>query len=76
MNMPSLKTVRQWLPFAGGAAFGLWVTLLVVLSLFSSEQPINSESSAAPVRGEGDCVRMPDGFLICDKLPKQTSAHP
>lgn len=71
MTLPSLKTLRQWLPFVCRGFLVLWVSLLVLLSLFpSTQEPMQPGASPLPAHGaKSGCVSMPDGFLICDDIP-------
>ena len=70
MNLPSLKTVKQWIPFVGSGLFLAWIALLTVLNLFRPKDAevgaINAAAPGSPARG---CVTMPDGIKVCDDVP-------
>jgi hypothetical protein len=65
-----LKLARRWMPMIGSAFFVLWITFLVLLSLFQS--PTHAMQPLAPVHNSGDsdtgCVVMSDGARVCDEL--------
>ncbi|MEJ0038755.1 MAG: hypothetical protein WDO68_22210 [Gammaproteobacteria bacterium] len=68
MNLPSLKTLRQWLPMTGGLCFALWILLLVMLSLFSTREPAGAVLAVSSAKGRAGCVSMPDGIKVCDDV--------
>lgn len=76
MNLPNLKTIKQWLPFVGSGLFLTWIALLTLLNLFRpKDAEVGAINAAAPESAPAHgCVSMPDGIKVCDDVPPRENA--